>query len=94
MKIETLLEKKGRDVVTVRPTLKLATVVRLMKLGHTGCAVVSEDGKQVQGIVSVRDISYAPSLVPNVCLSSGRRRLVGRSGEMGRVPVGSFLRPR
>jgi CBS domain-containing protein len=59
MKIETLLEKKGRDVVTVRPTLKLATVVRLMKLGHTGCAVVSEDGKQVQGIVSVRDISYA-----------------------------------
>jgi CBS domain-containing protein len=59
MKIETLLEKKGRDVVTVRPTSKLATVVRLMKLGHTGCAVVSEDSKQVQGIVSVRDISYA-----------------------------------
>ena len=59
MKIETLLEMKGRDVVTVRPTSKLTTVVRLMKLGHTGCAVVSEDGKRVQGIVAVRDISYA-----------------------------------
>ena len=59
MKIETLLELKGRDVVTVRPTSKLTLVVRLMKLGRTGCAVVSEDGKQVQGIVAVRDISYA-----------------------------------
>jgi CBS domain-containing protein len=59
MKIETLLEMKGRDVVTVRPTTKLTSVVRLMKLGRTGCAVVSEDGKQIQGIVAVRDISYA-----------------------------------
>ncbi len=32
MKIETLLEMKGRDVVTVGPTEKLATVVRRMKL--------------------------------------------------------------
>ena len=59
MKIDTLLEKKGREVVTVRPTTKLTTVVRMMKLGHTGCAVVSEDGKKVQGIIAVRDISYA-----------------------------------
>ena len=59
MKIEELLEMKGRDVVTVLPTSKLTTVVRMMKLGRTGCAVVSEDGKQVQGIVAVRDISYA-----------------------------------
>ena len=59
MKIDTLLEMKGRDVVTVRPTMKLTTVVRMMKLGQTGCAVVSEDSKQVQGIVAVRDVCYA-----------------------------------
>jgi len=59
MKIETLLEMKGRDVVTVRPTAKLSTVVRRMKLGRTGCVVVSEDGKHVEGIVAVRDIAYA-----------------------------------
>lgn len=58
MKIETLLEMKGRDVVTVQPTAKLSAVVRRMKLGHTGCVVVSEDGKEVQGIIAVRDISY------------------------------------
>ena len=58
MKIETLLEKKGREVVTVPPETKLTTVVRRMKLGRTGCAVVSEDGRQGQGIVAVRDIAY------------------------------------
>ena len=58
MKIETLLEMKGRDVVTVHPTAKLSAVVRRMKLGHTGCVVVSEDGTDVQGIIAVRDISY------------------------------------
>jgi CBS domain-containing protein len=59
MKIETLLEMKGRDVVTVRPAEKLSTVVRRMKLARTGCVVVSEDGKHVEGIVAVRDIAYA-----------------------------------
>ena len=58
MKIEALLEKKGRDVVTVHPTAKLGTVVRRMKLARTGYVVVSEDGKHVQGIVAVRDIAY------------------------------------
>lgn len=59
MKIETLLEMSGGDVVTVRPTTKLSTVVRRMKLARTGCVVVSEDGKHVEGIVAVRDIAYA-----------------------------------
>ena len=59
MKIEALLEMKGRDVVTVRPTEKLSTVVRRMKLGRTGCVVVSQDGKRVEGVVAVRDIAYA-----------------------------------
>jgi CBS domain-containing protein len=59
MKIETLLEMKGRDVVTVRPMEKLSIVVRRMKLARTGCVVVSEDGKHVEGIVAVRDIAYA-----------------------------------
>lgn len=59
MKIETLLDMKGRDVVTVKPTAKLSSVVRRMKLGRTGVVVVSEDGEHVQGIVSVRDIAYA-----------------------------------
>ncbi len=30
-----------------------------MKLARTGCVVVSEDGKHVEGIVAVRGIAYA-----------------------------------
>jgi CBS domain-containing protein len=59
MKIETLLETKGREVVTVRPTATLATVVHRMKLARTGCAVVSEDGKHGDGSIAGRDIAYA-----------------------------------
>ena len=58
MKIETLLEAKGHEVVTVHPEATLDTVVHRMKLARTGCAVVSEDGKHVHGIVAVRDIAY------------------------------------
>jgi CBS domain-containing protein len=59
MKIETLLETKGREVVTVHPAATLETVVHRIKLARTGCAVVSEDGKHVAGIVAVRDIAYS-----------------------------------
>jgi CBS domain-containing protein len=59
MKIAELLEKKGGDVVTVGPTVRLTTVVRRMKLARTGCVVVSEDGKHVVGIIAVRDIAFA-----------------------------------
>jgi CBS domain-containing protein len=59
MKIQELLEMKGREVVTVHPSATLDTVVHRMKLARTGCAVVSEDGKRVDGIIAVRDIAYA-----------------------------------
>ena len=59
MKIQELLEMKGREVVTVHPTATLDTAVHRMKLARTGCAVVSEDGKHVVGIIAVRDIAYA-----------------------------------
>ena len=59
MKIDALLEMKGREVATVRPTAKLTSVVCRMKLARTGCVVVSEDDRHVDGIVAVRDIGYA-----------------------------------
>ena len=58
MKIHELLEKKGREVVTVQPTATLETTIHRMKLGSTGYAVVSKDGKHVDGIIAVRDFAY------------------------------------
>jgi CBS domain-containing protein len=58
MKIHELLEKKGRDVVTVHPTATLETTIHRMQLGGTGYAVVSKDGKHIDGIIAVRDFAY------------------------------------
>ena len=58
MRIHELLKKKGREVVTVHPTATLETTIHRMKLGGTGYAVVSEDGKHMDGIIAVRDFAY------------------------------------
>lgn len=59
MKIETLLQKKGRQVVTVKADATVFEVVELLRKHRIGCVVVSEDGKHVDGLVAARDIAYA-----------------------------------
>jgi len=59
MKIETLLQKKGRQVVTLTPEATIFEAVKLLRAHHIGCVVVSRDGKHVEGLVAVRDIAYA-----------------------------------
>jgi len=59
MKIETLLHKKGRPVVTIAPEATILAAVELLRAHHIGCLVVSRDGKHVEGLVAVRDIAYA-----------------------------------
>jgi CBS domain-containing protein len=59
MKIATLLDKKGHQVVTVAPDATIFDVVNLLRKHHIGCLVVSRDGKHVEGLVAVRDIAYA-----------------------------------
>jgi CBS domain-containing protein len=59
MKIETLLQKKGRAVVTAKPDASVGEVVELLRQHHIGCVVVSSDGKHIDGLVAVRDIAYA-----------------------------------
>ena len=59
MKIETLLKKKGRAVVTIEPGATIAQAVDLLRSHGIGCVVVSSDGKHIDGLVAVRDIAYA-----------------------------------
>jgi len=59
MKIETVLEKKGRQVVTVKPEATVFEVAGLLKQHRIGCVVVSQDAKHINGLVAVRDIAYA-----------------------------------
>jgi CBS domain-containing protein len=80
MKIRTLLDKKGRKVVTVKPDASLDDVVGALRQHHIGCVVISHDGKHVDGMVAVRDIAYA--------MAERRERLRTASGaEILDVPI-------
>lgn len=59
MKIDTLLQKKGTAVVTVKPGAPILEAMELLRSHGIGCLVVSADGKHIDGVVAVRDIVYA-----------------------------------
>jgi len=59
MKIDALLQKKGHQVVTVKPSATLFDAVDLMRKYRIGCVVVSRDERHVDGLVTVRDVAYA-----------------------------------
>ena len=56
MKVRDILRKKGSEVATIRPDSTISTAANLLKLKGIGALVVSEDGSQVDGILSERDI--------------------------------------
>jgi CBS domain-containing protein len=56
MLIETILDEKGRDCATVRPTATVATVVSLLAERHVGAVVVEDLKGGIVGIFSERDL--------------------------------------
>lgn len=56
MKVREILDKKGRDVMTVRPTETVMVLSHRLRMAHVGALIVSEDGRKLLGIVSERDI--------------------------------------
>lgn len=59
MKVTSILKIKGDVVVTVRPEATIATIVRELTAKSIGAVVVSEDGVNLLGLVSERDIVQA-----------------------------------
>lgn len=56
MKVRNIIGDKGREVATIRSESTISTATNLLKLKGIGALVVSEDGSQVAGILSERDI--------------------------------------
>lgn len=56
MNVSQLLSMKGREVVTVKPSDPVASVVTILAERGFGALVVSEDSEHIGGIVSERDI--------------------------------------
>ena len=57
MKMESILEAKGAQVITAPPHAKV-TIAHPMKLERIGAIVITEDDKTVQGIITERDVLY------------------------------------
>jgi len=56
MTVKAILDAKGRDVVTVEPTMTLAQAARLLSEKRIGAVVVTKAGSKIAGILSERDI--------------------------------------
>ena len=56
MKVRDMIAAKGDKVATTQPDATVDTVLHRLKLEGIGALVVSDDGENVAGIVSERDI--------------------------------------
>jgi CBS domain-containing protein len=58
MEVRAILAHKGSKVVTVRSTEIIQNVARRMRMERIGAAVVSENGRDVSGLISEREIAW------------------------------------
>jgi CBS domain-containing protein len=56
MNVHTILRNKGRSVVTIHPDATIERAVGVLRQRGIGALVVSDDGENVAGILSERDI--------------------------------------
>jgi CBS domain-containing protein len=59
MIVKTILATKGENVVTIEPTAKLSTAVKLLSERRIGAVVITGADQRIVGIVSERDIVRA-----------------------------------
>ena len=59
MNVETILRDKGDWVATIRPDATIAEAVDMLNRERIGALVVSDDGAEVAGVLSERDIVRA-----------------------------------
>lgn len=58
MKVANILAVKGSAVVTIRPSDTIGALSERLRDKRIGAAIVSSDGKTVEGVISERDIAY------------------------------------
>jgi len=54
--VEQLIQKKGADVISVKPSQTLREVVEIMREKRIGAVIVTDDAGSLIGILSERDI--------------------------------------
>ena len=59
MKVDDLLEEKGRAISTTSPETAVIRVVERMRLERIGALVVSRDEERLDGVITERDVISA-----------------------------------
>ena len=59
MKVEHILARKGNTALTVAPTDTVQALCSLWAARRVGAAVVSRDGRGLDGVISERDVARA-----------------------------------
>lgn len=59
MKVSDILQAKGAAVITVRGDETALDLAEKLRTERIGAAIVSMDGRTIDGIVSERDVAYA-----------------------------------
>jgi CBS domain-containing protein len=58
MQVSDILDEKGRNVSSVRPTLTIGALAHRFRDEQVGAMIVSSDGVSLDGIVSERDVIH------------------------------------
>lgn len=67
--VRSILEEKGRNVVTIGPDTTLADAARILEENHIGAAVVCDARGQIAGIFTERDLVRAIGRSGSISLS-------------------------
>jgi CBS domain-containing protein len=62
MKVVDILASKGSVVITIKPSESVAALSRLLRERRIGAAIVSNDGRTIDGVISERDVAFGLSV--------------------------------
>ena len=76
MKVRDILKLKGPRVVAIAPTETIAALCKLLREKRVGAAVVSSNGRTIEGVITERDVTYGLAI---------------HSGEIAKLPVSALM---
>jgi CBS domain-containing protein len=79
MKIDDVMQSKGRHVETVPPDTPIPDVCQRMRMKNIGALVVTRDGEHIDGIISERDVVSGLARAGAEVLRMSARQLMTKS---------------
>jgi CBS domain-containing protein len=79
MRVQRILDRKGRNVVAARPNTSIRDIVTMLAEKRIGAVVITEAGDRIAGIVSERDVVRALAGKGHVAMDDDATAIMTRS---------------